>query len=153
MLLACPSRRSLSVERMERALRQGDVLLGKYLVESVLGEGGMGMVVAARNVHLDERVALKFLLAEGAAEPMARQRFLREARAAAQIKGEHVVKVTDVNVLKDGTPFIVMEYLAGCESRSVASGKGPARCANVHHVRVASLRSTGAGARARHCPS
>ena len=65
---------------------EGEVLLGKYVVEKVLGMGGMGVVVAAHHLQLDERVALKFLLPDAAANPQVVARFLREARAAAKIK-------------------------------------------------------------------
>ena len=50
---------------MDSAIREGDVLAGKYRVERTLGVGGMGMVVAATHLQLEQRVALKFLLPEG----------------------------------------------------------------------------------------
>ena len=91
----------------------GDVIDGKYRIEHLLGVGGMGVVVAARHLQLDEQVAIKFLLQEMFDVPGAVTRFAREARAAAKIKNEHVVRVTDVGQLEDGTPYMVMEYLAG----------------------------------------
>ena len=91
----------------------GDVLVGKYRVERVLGQGGMGIVVAAHHIQLDERVALKFLLPEGLKNPEAVVRFVREARAAVKIKSEHVARVSDVGQLANGSPYMVMEYLEG----------------------------------------
>ncbi len=96
-------------------LREGAVVAGKYRVERVLGVGGMGIVVAARHILLDERVALKFLLPEALANGEAVGRFIREARAATRIKNEHVARVSDVGQLEDGSPFIVMEYLEGAD--------------------------------------
>ncbi len=58
----------------------GDVLAGKYRVERVLGVGGMGVVVAARHMQLDQKVALKFLLPQAMQSPEAVERFQREAR-------------------------------------------------------------------------
>jgi eukaryotic-like serine/threonine-protein kinase len=92
---------------------EGTVLVGKYRVERVLGVGGVGVVVAAHHIQLDERVALKFLLPETSRLPDVVARFLREARAAVKIKSEHVARVTDVGTLEDGTPYMVMEYLEG----------------------------------------
>jgi serine/threonine-protein kinase len=94
-------------------VREGDILGGKYRVERVLGVGGMGVVVAAHHIQLDERVAIKFLRPEalGNAETVAR--FAREARAAVKIKSEHVARVVDVGTLETGAPYIVMEYLDG----------------------------------------
>jgi serine/threonine-protein kinase len=100
---------------VELPVREGDLISGKYAVERVLGDGGMGVVVAARHLELGERVALKFLLPEAAKNPEACQRFVREARAAARIKGEHVARVLDVGTREDGMPFIVMEYLEGAD--------------------------------------
>jgi serine/threonine-protein kinase len=71
---------------------EGQILAGKYRVERVLGVGGMGLVVAARHLQLDERVALKFMLGEMLANAEAVTRFAREARAAVKIKSEHVVE-------------------------------------------------------------
>ena len=63
----------------------GDVLAGKYRVDRVLGVGGMGVVVAAHHLQLDERVALKFLLEDTAARADLVARFVREARAGASL--------------------------------------------------------------------
>jgi serine/threonine-protein kinase len=92
---------------------EGDILAGKYRVERVLGVGGMGVVVAAHHIHLDERVALKFLLPAMLHHPEAMSRFAREARAAVKIKSEHVARVLDVGTLETGAPYMVMEYLDG----------------------------------------
>jgi serine/threonine-protein kinase len=96
-------------------IRPGEILAGKYRVERVLGQGGMGIVVAAHHLQLDERVALKFLLPEALGNPEAVSRFVREARAAVKIKNEHVARVTDVGQLESGSPFMVMEYLEGID--------------------------------------
>jgi eukaryotic-like serine/threonine-protein kinase len=90
-----------------------DVLAEKYRIERVLGQGGMGIVLAAMHISLDERVAIKFLLPELAHDPALVGRFLREGRAAIKIRSEHVVKVLDVGTLRAGTPYMVMEYLHG----------------------------------------
>lgn len=97
----------------------GQVLAGKYRVERVLGRGGMGCVLEATHVHLQQRVALKFMLAAHATAPNLVQRFLREARAAARLRGEHVARVVDVGRLEDGAPYIVMEFLDGSDLRKV----------------------------------
>ncbi|MGH7434366.1 MAG: serine/threonine-protein kinase, partial [Polyangiaceae bacterium] len=94
-------------------VQQGDVLDGKYRVDRVLGAGGMGIVVAATHVHLNTRVALKFLLPAAMGSPQIIERFGREARAAVQIQSEHVARVTDVGSLPTGSPYMVMEYLEG----------------------------------------
>jgi serine/threonine protein kinase len=94
-------------------VREGEVIDGKYRVERVLGTGGMGVVVAARHIQLDQRVALKFLLPDALGDERAVARFVREARAAVKINSEHVARVTDVGTLDSGAPYIVMEYLEG----------------------------------------
>jgi serine/threonine-protein kinase len=90
----------------------GDLLAGKYRVERLLGEGGMGVVVEAYHELLDQRVAVK-LLYHDIADREAQSRLLMEARAAAKIQSEHVTRVVDVDVGPDGLPFIVMELLEG----------------------------------------
>src|SRR6478752_3887618 len=99
------------VARIE--LNEGEVLAGKYRIERVLGQGGMGIVVAATHLQLGERVALKFLLPQALSNPLAVERFAREARAAVKIKSEHVARVSDVGTLESGAPYMVMEFLHG----------------------------------------
>ena len=94
-------------------LAEGTIIADRYRVETVLGRGGMGVVVAARHLGLDERVAIKFLLREDPEEPLDVTRFLREAKIAAKLRNEHAARVHDVGTLPDGTPYLVMEYLAG----------------------------------------
>ena len=103
----------------------GEILAGKYRVDRVLGIGGMGVVVAATHVQLDERVAIKFLLPEALESADTVARFAREARAAVKIKNEHVARVSDVGTLADGSPYMVMEYLEGKDLSAVLAERGP----------------------------
>jgi serine/threonine-protein kinase len=111
-----------------------EVLAEKYRVERVLGQGGMGIVMAAMHLNLDERVAIKFLLPELASDPALVARFLREGRAAIKIRSEHVVKVLDVATLPGGTPYMVMEYLHGKNFEELLEEQGrlPAELAVDH---------------------
>lgn len=103
----------------------GAVLGGKYRVERVIGQGGMGVVIEAHHLALDERVAIKLLLSDLPQHTDASARFLREARAAVKIKSEHVARVSDVGTLESGTPYMVMEYLAGIDLARRLSQEGP----------------------------
>lgn len=103
----------------------GDVLAGKYQVERVLGEGGMGIVVAARHMQLGQRVALKFMLPAAMAQRGAAERFLREAKAAARLRSEHVARVIDVGTLENGAPYTVMEFLEGSDLGRLLEERGP----------------------------
>jgi hypothetical protein len=94
-------------------------------VEKVLGAGGMGLVVAAHHIQLDEKVALKFILPAALESPDAVARFTREARAAVKIKGEHVARVIDVGTLESGAPYMVMEYLEGENLAQWLAQQGP----------------------------
>jgi serine/threonine protein kinase len=102
---------------------EGQVLAGKYKVERVLGQGGMGVVVSAMHLHLGQRVAIKFLHQQATQEVVAR--FLREARAAVRLKSEHVARVLDVGEFDNGAPYMVMEYLEGKDLSQVVHGQGP----------------------------
>ena len=106
-------------------VKTGDVLGGKYRVERVLGIGGMGMVVAARHIQLGQRVALKFMLKEAMADPSNAERFAREARSAVRLQSPHTARVIDVGKLKNGEPYMVMEYLDGQDLDEVIRRKGP----------------------------
>ncbi|MFZ5890393.1 MAG: serine/threonine-protein kinase [Myxococcota bacterium] len=106
-------------------VRPGELLADKYRIEQVLGQGGMGVVVQATHVQLDERVAIKFLLPAALANEEAVARFAREARAAVKIKSEHVARVIDVGTLATGCPYMVMEYLHGGDLSQVIQQRGP----------------------------
>src|SRR4051812_24684770 len=110
-------------EGVAAPVRVGDILAAKYRVGSILGAGGMGVVVAATHLQLDQRVALKFLVNSGIDE-QAGARFLREARAVVRLKSEHVVRVLDTGTLDSGQPYIVMELLEGRDLAQELSARG-----------------------------
>ena len=115
----------MSQQQPAPPVKEGDVVAGRYVVERVIAVGGMGTVVAALHQQLGHKVALKFLHTEGAAAKEAAPRFLGEAKAAARLKGEHVVHVSDMGTLEDGTPYMVMEYLEGHDLGDVLEHDGP----------------------------
>jgi eukaryotic-like serine/threonine-protein kinase len=97
----------------QRAFSGGELLAGKYRVERVIGEGGMGVVLAARHEALNTNVAIKLLRSSALEHTDIVGRFIREARAAVSLRSEHVARVFDVGNLEDGRPYIVMERLEG----------------------------------------
>lgn len=105
--------------------RVGDVIAGKYRLEKVAGEGGMGIVYAAEHLVLRQRVAVKVLLPDAATSEMVVERFAREAQAAARIQSEHVARVMDAGSTATGAPFLVMEYLEGCDLEELLQIEGP----------------------------
>lgn len=102
----------------------GGTLAGKYAIEGVLGEGGMGTVFVARHLELDEIVAVKVLRDDVAKNPIAVARFLREGKIAARIRSEHIVKVRDVGRTEEGAPYLVMEYLEGEDLEAMLEREG-----------------------------
>ncbi|XXX80989.1 protein kinase [Sorangium sp. So ce134] len=108
---------------MSAPVTEGQILSGKYRIERVLGQGGMGVVVAALHEQLQQRVAIKMLHPGASAEMV--ERFVREARAAVRLKSEHVARVLDVGTLETGAPFMVMEYLEGSDLQETLRQRGP----------------------------
>src|SRR4051812_12857796 len=98
---------------MTGSLNVGDVVADKYLVERLLGKGGMAVVYVARHLQRAERVAVKVAPALSLESEALVGRFLREGRTAARLESEYVARVHDVGRLPDGVPFLVMEYLDG----------------------------------------
>jgi serine/threonine protein kinase len=92
---------------------RGQIIGGKYVVEELLGSGGMGTVWMGRHQILKTRVAIKFIRPQFAERHEARRRFEIEARAAANVQSKHAVQVYDYGVSDFGLPYIVMEYLEG----------------------------------------
>lgn len=95
--------------------KENDVVAGRYKVERTLGVGGMAVVVAAHDQLLDKAVAIKLLSPDAPDSSTVIERFVVEARSAANIHSPHVAKVLDVGTLPTGAPFMVMERLDGCD--------------------------------------
>jgi eukaryotic-like serine/threonine-protein kinase len=105
----------------------GTIIAGKYRVERTLGEGGMGLVVSATHMGLEQKVAIKFLLPDAIRSEVAVERFLREAKVAAKIRSDHVARVHDVGTLdasQGSVPYIVMEHLEGSDLRQIIDRDG-----------------------------
>ncbi|WP_170319719.1 serine/threonine-protein kinase [Polyangium spumosum] len=143
------SRHAIMTVPLEPRIRVGSVIADKYVVEKVLGQGGMGMVVAARHLGLNELRAIKFMLPAASADATAAERFRREAQAASRLKSEHVVRVYDIDRLATGEMYMVMEHLEGRDLRAVAKARGALRlqeaCSYVLQACEAIAEAHGAG--------
>jgi len=105
-------------------VRVGSVLGGTYELTSLLGEGGMGYVFAARHLRLPKQVAVKVLKTGFSLSPDIVARFRREAEIASRLGHPHIVEVLDFDTLPSGTPFLVLEFLKG-ESLGQRIARGP----------------------------
>jgi eukaryotic-like serine/threonine-protein kinase len=112
-------------KELPRRIGPGDVLAEKYRVEQVLGEGGMGQVLLAVHLGLDQKVAVKALLPAMGKSRDAVTRFTREAKALARLQSEHVARVFDVGTLDNGLPYMVMEFLDGSDLAYLVDTRGP----------------------------
>jgi serine/threonine protein kinase/WD40 repeat protein len=117
--------------------------LGPYRLVKQLGAGGMGAVYLATDTRLGRKLALKVMLPEFAADPGARERFLREARAAAQISHDNVVTVYEADE-RDGVPYIAMQFLQGYPLDDYLRNKGAPALAHV--IRIAREAALGLAA-------
>ena len=105
------------------SLAPGTRLGDRYRIEAVIGEGGMGIVLAAFDERLARRVALKLLDPKRSASPLRCHRFLREARAVAMLESEHVVRVYDAGVFDGAGAYLAMERLEGTDLRKALRGR------------------------------
>ena len=105
--------------------RIGQVIADKYRISRLLGRGGMGEVYEARHVVVGRRFALKFLREHSARSQDSLSRFLCEAQAAGALDNEHIAAVLDFDTAADGSPFLVMEYLAGESLAALLTREGP----------------------------
>ncbi|MGH7280146.1 MAG: serine/threonine protein kinase, partial [Polyangiaceae bacterium] len=121
--------------------KPGEVIDGKYEVQQMLGEGGMGAVTKAKHLLRRAPVALKFLSPSVLVTPGAVDRFLREAEAASRFESPHVVQITDVCKLPNGAPYLVMEYLEGRDLAAVIEEKGTVEVPRAIHFVLQVLRA------------
>lgn len=104
----------------------GSVVDGRYRIEGLLGEGGMGVVYEVTHQALNKRLALKVLRGEMATDEVVVQRFVQEAQSASAIGHPNIVDISDFGTMADGSAFFVMEYLEG-ESLSDRMSREPLR--------------------------
>ncbi len=98
--------------------------LGRYEIERLVGSGGMGVVFKAYDSELHRSVAIKMLAPHLSGSRSARERFAREARAAAAIVNDHVVPIHNVET-EHATPYLVMQYIAGDSLQARLDRDGP----------------------------
>jgi serine/threonine protein kinase len=103
----------------------GEVFADRYRLDAIIGRGAMGVVVSAHDRRLDTQVAIKLLLAVAPDRSEAGARFVREGRAAARLRSQHVVRVWDIAVHHSGLPYIVMDRLTGSDMAKVLRNAGP----------------------------
>lgn len=96
----------------------------RYRIEARIGQGGMGVIYRGQHLELGKRVAIKRLDARISSDPNSFERFRREAITASQIESPHVVHVFDWGKAEDGSPYLVMELLEGCDLRQRLMAEG-----------------------------
>jgi eukaryotic-like serine/threonine-protein kinase len=105
----------------------GEIFQGRFRIEAVLGEGGMGRVFAAHDLNLDRPVAIKMLHA-GFDDEESIARFLREGKVLARLTSEHTVRAYELGHDPNGAPYIVMERVSGRAIDALIAERGPPPC-------------------------
>jgi serine/threonine protein kinase len=121
----------------------GVTLDGRYRLDAVLGEGGMGSVFRATHLAMDRKVAVKLLKPHLTSDQAALQRFAREARATLRVDSPHAVKVLDFGVTPPGDYYMVLEYLDGRTVHRELEIDGPFAPARVAHIARQALHALG----------
>ncbi|CAN5490750.1 hypothetical protein BH11MYX1_BH11MYX1_28330 [soil metagenome] len=125
----------------------GVVLDGRYRLDALLGEGGMGAVFRAHHLAMDRKVAVKLLKPHLTQDHTALERFAREARSTLKVDSEHAVKVLDFGVTPRDDYYMVLEYLDGRTVQRELDVDGAFAPARVLHIAKHALRALGAAHR------
>lgn len=123
---------------------KGRILGGRYQLDTCIGSGGMGAIYKARRLHIGDTVAVKVLKPEVVDDTLSRERFHREARAAAMLNHPNAVVIHDFGEDEDGTAYIVMEFLEGHSLRQILSAErtiAPARMYGIIRQACAALEA------------
>ncbi len=121
------------LQRLEDPLI-GQTLAGKYKIEKLIKQGGMGAVYRGKHVLMDKTVAIKVLKPSLAGDDAVVARFSREAKAASKISHPHAVVVTDFGEAENGVVFLVMEYLDGRTLKELIASDGPLQLERVVNI-------------------
>src|SRR5512143_1844359 len=122
----------------------GIVLDGRYRLDALLGEGGMGAVFRAHHIAMDRKVAVKLLKPHLTTDDAALQRFLREARSTMKVDSDHAVKVLDFGVTPQRDYYMVLEYLDGRTVQRELDVDGAFAPPRVLHIAKQALHALGA---------
>jgi eukaryotic-like serine/threonine-protein kinase len=123
--------------------RAGLVVGGKFRLDAMIGQGGMGSVWSATHLGLGNRIAIKLVSREFVRSPDALRRFDAEAKAAARLQSRHVVQVYDSGTLDDATPYIAMELLTGQNLQGRIEASGPVSLAESVDILAQSCKGLG----------
>jgi len=108
-------------------------LLSHYKIESELGRGGMGVVYLAADTKLDRTVAIKFLVTDVTTDDVAKERFVREAKAAAAVEHDAICAIHEIGESEDGQTYIVMPFYEGATLKEMIA-QGPLEPLKVMHL-------------------
>ena len=120
--------------------RIGNVIGGKYRIVRFIAEGGMGAVYEASHLVVQRRFALKFLRSDLGKRRDTLARFRREAITSGSLESDNIAAALDLGMEADGTPYIVMEYLAGIDLGQLLSSTGPLPLARATEIVLQACR-------------
>ncbi len=132
-LKTCPADDAL-LKTIEKDPLVGTTLANRYIIESVIGRGGMGVVYKARSQVMDKHMAIKMLHSHLVSDAEALMRFRREAKTVAAVKHHHIITLFDFGMSAQRQPYLVMEFLEGRSLKSAIKDNGPLPLERVAHI-------------------